>query len=99
MEDFRSNPDIDDKPIMPLEEAFEKVKPFIMAYEGIQNEEEWKVRQLFCALFFSSRFMWCHCFLQFVAEGIYIYYTELTQCDLFCGFAVIYVIGLFMPVG
>ncbi|KAM3193892.1 hypothetical protein ACQJBY_070503 [Aegilops geniculata] len=36
------NPDIEEKPPMSLQEMLEKVKPFIVAYEGIQNEEEWK---------------------------------------------------------
>lgn len=38
-----SNPDIDEKPPMSLEEMLQKVKPFIVAYEGIQNQEEWEV--------------------------------------------------------
>ncbi|KAF3785369.1 hypothetical protein EJ110_NYTH28132 [Nymphaea thermarum] len=42
MEDFGTNPDIDEKPIMSLEEALEKAKPFLMAYEGIQSPEEWE---------------------------------------------------------
>ncbi|CAN6471815.1 unnamed protein product [Victoria cruziana] len=42
MEDFGTNPDIDEKSIMPLEEALEKAKPFLMAYEGIQSLEEWE---------------------------------------------------------
>lgn len=37
------NPDIDEKPPMSLEEMLQKVKPFIVAYEGIQNQEEWEV--------------------------------------------------------
>jgi len=41
--DFESNPDIDEKPPMPLHEALEKVKPFLMAYEGIESQEEWEV--------------------------------------------------------
>lgn len=36
------NPDIDEKPPMSLEEMLQKVKPFIIAYEGIQNQEEWE---------------------------------------------------------
>ncbi|KAI4302181.1 hypothetical protein MLD38_037962 [Melastoma candidum] len=36
------NPDIDEKPIMPLRDVLEKVKPFLMVYEGIQNQEEWE---------------------------------------------------------
>lgn len=37
------NPDIEEKPPMSLEEVLQKVKPFIVAYEGIQNQEEWEV--------------------------------------------------------
>ncbi|KAL5224642.1 hypothetical protein ABZP36_011281 [Zizania latifolia] len=33
------NPDIEEKPPMSLEEMLQKVKPFIIAYEGIQNQE------------------------------------------------------------
>ncbi|CAD6214944.1 unnamed protein product [Miscanthus lutarioriparius] len=36
------NPDIDEKPPMSLEEMLQKVKPFIVAFEGIQNQEEWE---------------------------------------------------------
>ena len=43
MGDFGSNPDIDEKPPMSLRAALEKVKPFLMAYEGIQSQEEWEV--------------------------------------------------------
>ncbi|KAI3986490.1 hypothetical protein MKX01_037772 [Papaver californicum] len=40
--DFNSNPDIDEKPPVPIREKLEKVKPFLMAYEGIQSQEEWE---------------------------------------------------------
>lgn len=43
MGEFDQNPDIDEKPPMPLRDVLEKVKPFIMAYEGIQSQEEWEV--------------------------------------------------------
>lgn len=43
MEEFGTNPDIDEKPPIPLREALEKMKPFLMAYEGIQSQEEWEV--------------------------------------------------------
>lgn len=43
MPDFGSNPDIDEKPPMSLRECLEKVKPFIVAYEGIKDQEEWEV--------------------------------------------------------
>ncbi|TVU08461.1 hypothetical protein EJB05_41866, partial [Eragrostis curvula] len=36
------NPDVDEKPPMSLEEMLQKIKPFIVAYEGIQNQEEWE---------------------------------------------------------
>ncbi|KAK9152587.1 hypothetical protein Sjap_000067 [Stephania japonica] len=36
------NPDIDDKPPIPLRDALEKMKPFLMAYEGIKSQEEWE---------------------------------------------------------
>lgn len=42
MADFGSNPDIDEKPPMPLEDALKKMKPFLMAYENIQSEKEWQ---------------------------------------------------------
>nr|VDC64778.1 unnamed protein product [Brassica rapa] len=42
MPDFGSNPDIDEKPPMPLRECLEKVKPFIVALEGIKDQEEWE---------------------------------------------------------
>ncbi|KAF2288052.1 hypothetical protein GH714_004113 [Hevea brasiliensis] len=42
MGEFDQNPDIDEKPPMPLRDVLEKVKPFIMAYEGIQSQEEWE---------------------------------------------------------
>ncbi|KAL6998857.1 hypothetical protein U1Q18_000025 [Sarracenia purpurea var. burkii] len=42
MEEFGTNPDIDEKPPIPLEDALEKMKPFLMAYEGIQSHEEWE---------------------------------------------------------
>ncbi|CAK9164356.1 unnamed protein product [Ilex paraguariensis] len=45
MEEFGTNPDIDEKPPISLQDALEKMKPFLMAYEGIQNQEEWEVHQ------------------------------------------------------
>ncbi|KAK4266130.1 hypothetical protein QN277_027096 [Acacia crassicarpa] len=42
MGEFDRNPDIDEKPPIPLRDALEKVKPFLMAYEGIQSQEEWE---------------------------------------------------------
>lgn len=36
------NPDIEEKPPMSLEEVLQKVKPFIVAYEGIKDQEEWE---------------------------------------------------------
>lgn len=43
MGEFDQNPDIDEKPPIPLRDALEKMKPFLMAYEGIQSQEEWEV--------------------------------------------------------
>ena len=45
MEEFGKNPDIEEKPPIPLHDALEKMKPFLMAYEGIQSHEEWEVCQ------------------------------------------------------
>ncbi|CAN4108642.1 unnamed protein product [Withania somnifera] len=42
MGDFESNPDIDETPPISLRDAFEKMKPFLMAYEGIKDQEEWE---------------------------------------------------------
>lgn len=36
------NPDIDEKPPIPLRDALEKMKPFLMAYEDIRTDEEWE---------------------------------------------------------
>lgn len=41
--EFDSNPDIDEKEPIPLRDALEKMKPFLMKYEGIQSQEEWEV--------------------------------------------------------
>lgn len=43
MEEFGTNPDIDENPPIPLRDALEKMKPFLMQYEGIQSQEEWEV--------------------------------------------------------
>lgn len=51
MGEFDMNPDIDEKPPMSLRDALEKVKPFLMAYEGIQSQEEWEVCVLASANF------------------------------------------------
>ncbi|XP_021755230.1 uncharacterized protein LOC110720498 [Chenopodium quinoa] len=42
MGDFETNPDINENPPIPLRDALEKMKPFLMAYEEIENEEEWE---------------------------------------------------------
>lgn len=42
MEEFGTNPDIDEKQPLPLKDVLEKMKSFIMQYEGIQSEEEWE---------------------------------------------------------
>lgn len=43
MEEFGTNPDIDEKAQIPIRDALEKMKPFLMAYEGIKSNEEWEV--------------------------------------------------------
>ncbi|KAF3639820.1 Hydroxyproline-rich glycoprotein family protein, putative isoform 2 [Capsicum annuum] len=42
MGDFESNPDIEETPPISLRDALEKMKPFLMAYEGIKDQEEWE---------------------------------------------------------
>ncbi|VFQ59112.1 unnamed protein product [Cuscuta campestris] len=42
MGDFDKNPDIDEKPPISLRDALEKMKPFLMAYEGIESQKEWE---------------------------------------------------------
>ncbi|XP_057485010.1 uncharacterized protein LOC130771424 [Actinidia eriantha] len=42
MEEFGKKPYIEEKPPIPLRDALEKMKPFLMAYEGIQSHEEWE---------------------------------------------------------
>ncbi|CAA7405545.1 unnamed protein product [Spirodela intermedia] len=37
-----ANPDVDEKPPIPLPEALEKMKPFLMEYEGIKSQQEWE---------------------------------------------------------
>lgn len=46
MAEFDSNPDIDEKPPISLQDALEKMKPFLMAYEDIQTNKEWQVSHL-----------------------------------------------------
>ncbi|PNX96686.1 hydroxyproline-rich glycoprotein family protein [Trifolium pratense] len=36
------NPDIDEKEPISLRDALEKMKPFLMTYEGIRSQEEWE---------------------------------------------------------
>ena len=55
MPDFGSNPDIDEKPPIPLRECLEKVKPFIVALEGIKDQEEWEVKQWSAWFFMHPR--------------------------------------------
>lgn len=42
MEEFGTNPDIDEKPPISLRDALEKMKPFLMVYEGIESQQEWE---------------------------------------------------------
>lgn len=43
MGDLECNPDIHEKPPIPLRDALEKAKPFLMAYENIESQQEWEV--------------------------------------------------------
>lgn len=63
MGEFDMNPDIDEKPPMSLRDALEKVKPFLMAYEGIQSQEEWEVCVLASANFTRCWFIFAYQFL------------------------------------
>ncbi|KAK9149966.1 hypothetical protein Syun_008275 [Stephania yunnanensis] len=49
------NPDIDDKPPIPLRDALEKMKPFLMAYEGIKSQEEWELDETLTSRTLSQR--------------------------------------------
>ncbi|KAL9274039.1 hypothetical protein AKJ16_DCAP26494 [Drosera capensis] len=42
MVECENNPDIDENAPVSLEDALEKMKPFLMAYEGIENQQEWE---------------------------------------------------------
>lgn len=69
MEDFGTNPDIDEKPPISLQDALEKMKPFLMAYEGIQSQSEWEVCQLalLCQLALEKMkpfLLWCCLFVR-----------------------------------
>ncbi|WOK94732.1 hypothetical protein Cni_G03437 [Canna indica] len=57
------NPDIDEKPPMSLHEALEKAKPFLMAYEGIQSQEEWEeaVKEIMERLPYMKELMDMYC--------------------------------------
>lgn len=66
MGDFESNPDIDETPPIPLRDALEKMKPFLMAYEGIKDQEEWEVkRDLTC-------FYFCHIAFCYINHLLYL---------------------------
>ena len=54
MVQFDTNPDIDEKPPMPIREYLDKMKPFLMAYEGIQSHEEWEVCELYISVQYSA---------------------------------------------
>lgn len=56
MGEFNKNPDIDEKPPISLRDALEKMKPFLMAYENIESQEEWEVYFVFKCYFFSADF-------------------------------------------
>lgn len=51
---FDTNPDIDEKPPMPIREYLEKMKPFLMAYEGIQSHEECEVCEFYISVQYSA---------------------------------------------
>lgn len=57
MGDFETNPDINDNQPIPLREALEKMKPFLMAYEGIESQEEWEVSAVGITSLFASTFL------------------------------------------
>lgn len=78
MGDFESNPDIDENPPIPLRDALEKMKPFLMAYEGIQSHEEWEV---------SFSITKSPCFRSFVL-GSFLLVDLCSKClyELLCGF-------------
>lgn len=59
MEEFGTNPDIDEKPPIPLRDALEKMKPFLMLYEGIQSQEEWEV------MVFSLQWIFLSCIVHY----------------------------------
>lgn len=48
--EFDRNPDIDEKPPMPLEEVLATAKPFLMAYTGMKSQEEWEVLGCYSSL-------------------------------------------------
>ncbi|KAH9308136.1 hypothetical protein KI387_036047, partial [Taxus chinensis] len=43
MENFGTNPDIDEKPPIPLRDYLVEMKPVFVAAEGIQSEKEWEL--------------------------------------------------------
>lgn len=59
MESFGKNPDIDEKPPISLREFLLKMKPLLVATEGIENEEEWKVCAFFCSSLFVILYLYC----------------------------------------
>lgn len=59
MGEFNKNPDIDEKPPISLRDALEKMKPFLMAYENIQSQEEWEVFFVFVCYFFLLILLLC----------------------------------------
>lgn len=77
MGDFESNPDIDETPPISLRDSLEKMKPFLMAYEGIKDQEEWEVkRDLPCFCFCHIAFCYINhllylCCLNYVKESSY----------------------------
>ena len=69
MGDFETNPDMYEKSPIALPKALEKMKPFLMAYEGIENEEEWEVSSLvllnlFALELYLMLYKYIHCCLE-----------------------------------
>ena len=47
MDEFGTNPDIDEKPPISLRDYLLQMNPLIVAAEGIESEEEWEVCSFF----------------------------------------------------
>ena len=47
MDEFGTNPDIDEKPPISLRDYLLQMNPLIVAAEGIESEEKWEVCSFF----------------------------------------------------